>query len=74
MKEYFASENVWNPELLNITNKKDSVIQKENDYYGKILESLNKVKKENEKIDYGKKNPLREILEDAPLNSVRFSF
>jgi len=74
LKEYFASENVWSPELLNITNKKDPIIQKEQNYYSKILESLNKVKKQEEKIDYGKKNPIREVLEDAPLNIASFSF
>jgi len=74
LKEYFVSETIGNPELLNITNKKDPIIQKEQNYYSKILESLNKVKKHQEKIDYGKKNPMRQVLEDTPLNIASFSF
>ena len=74
MKEYFASEHAWNPEFLNITNKKDPAIKKENDHYSKILETLKKNKNEVQKIENGKRNPLRDVLEDSPINPIHFSF
>ena len=74
LKEFFATENSWNPDLHNFSNQADPIVKKEIDYYSSILQNLKDMQPEKEGIEYVKNNPVREILVQESYNRARFKF